>query len=89
MRLIGFLTGVGAGIGVGMLLAPRTGEKTRKMIRGKANEGAAYLRDRGNEVRDAAAEAIRDSTRKVAKGTEAVRAAVDAGRQAYSDTIRS
>ena len=83
--IYGFLIGVGAGVCVGMLVAPRSGEKTRSLIRGKAREGAAYLRQRGSDVRDAAADTIRDGVRKV----DAVKAAVEAGKQAFSASIHS
>jgi gas vesicle protein len=85
----GFLIGLGAGVGLGMLLAPRSGEQTRSLIQEKAGDGAAYLRKRGTEVVDGAADAIRDGTGKVAKGAEAVRAAVEAGKRAYGEAIRS
>jgi len=88
-RVIGFMMGVGAGAALGLLLAPRSGEKTRSLIKGKASDGAAYLREKGNDVRDVAAEAIRDGGRVVSKGTDAVKAAVEAGRQAYSQAVRS
>ena len=84
-----FVIGLGAGIGVGLLLAPRSGEKTRSILQGKATDGAAYLREQGERVRDAAAEAVRDSTQKVTTATEAVRAAVDAGKLAYTESIKS
>ena len=86
---LGFLVGLGAGVGVGMLLAPRTGEKTRSLIRRKTVDGVNYLRERSTEVRDAAADAIRDQARKVSQGTEAVKAAVNAGRQAFTESIHS
>jgi gas vesicle protein len=85
----GFLVGLSAGVGVGLLLAPRAGEKTRLLIRRKAVDGAAYLRERGTEVRDAAADAIREQARKVTQGTEAVKAAVNAGRQAFTESMHS
>lgn len=88
-NMFGFLVGLGAGAALGILLAPRSGERTRSMIRGKANDGAAYLRQRGTEVRDAAADAIREGASKVAKGADALRSAVDAGKQAYNESLRS
>ena len=88
-RVCGFLTGIGAGLGLGLLLAPRSGERTRLMIRRKAGDSADYLRQRTTDVRDAAAEALREGTRKATKGTEAVKAAVEAGKHAYSQAIRS
>jgi gas vesicle protein len=88
-RVCGFLTGIGAGLGLGLLLAPRSGERTRLLLRRRASDGADYLRQRSTDVRDAAAEALRDGTRRVVKGTDAVKAAVEAGKHAYSQTIRS
>jgi gas vesicle protein len=85
----GFLIGLGAGAGVGLLLAPRSGEKTRSLIRRKAVDGVSYLRERSAEVRDTAGDAIREQARKVSQGTEAVKAAVSAGRQAFTDSMHS
>jgi gas vesicle protein len=87
--MFGFLVGLGAGAALGILLAPRSGERTRSLIRGKANEGAAYVRQRSTEVRDAAADAIRESASKVAKGADAVRSAVEAGKQAFNESLQS
>lgn len=88
-RMIGFLAGLGAGIGLGMLLAPRSGEEMRERIRERAGEGADHMRQRGSHARDAAAEALREGGRRIVRETEAVRAAVDAGRRAYNESIRS
>jgi gas vesicle protein len=88
-NIFGFLTGLCAGVGVGILLAPDSGKETRSLIGKRAADGAAFLRQRGTEVRDAATEAIREGTRKVNKETDAVKAAVDAGKQAYSDSLQS
>jgi gas vesicle protein len=85
----GFLAGLGAGVGMGMLLAPREGRQTRSMVRNKAAEGASYLRQRSTDVRKAATDAIRENTRRVTEGTEAVKAAVNAGTEAYRDSLRS
>jgi gas vesicle protein len=88
-RTIGFMAGLGAGVGLGMIFAPRSGIRTRVLMQRRATDGADYLRQRGSEVRSAAAEAIRDSTRKMTKGTEAVKAAVEAGKQAFSESLHS
>ena len=84
-----FLAGLGSGIGLGMLLTPKSGPQTRSLIQEKASDGATYLRERGIEMRDAATDVIREGTRKVNKETEAVKAAVNAGKRAYDDTLRS
>jgi gas vesicle protein len=87
-RVCGFLTGLAAGAGVALLLAPRSGERTRSMIRRKATDSAGYVRQRSNDIREAAEETLRDGTRRVTKGTEAVRVAMEAGKQAFSHAIR-
>ncbi len=85
-RFMGFLAGMGAGIGLGMLFAPRAGDRTRAMIREQAASGADYMRQRSGEIKDAAAGALQEGSRKLARETEAVRAAVDAGRRAYNES---
>ena len=85
----GFLVGLGAGVGLGMLLAPRSGEKTRSLLRSKVNEGVDYVRKQGTDLRDAATDIVGEGARTVTKGTEAVKAAVEAGKNAYSDALRS
>lgn len=66
-RAMGFLLGVGVGAGLGVLLAPQSGNETREAIRGKAV-------DAKNKVVDAASMAtgkIRQSvTSMPATGTE-------------------
>jgi hypothetical protein len=59
------------------------------MLRGKAADGVAYLRQRGEEARDAAEEAVREGTLRATRGTKAVKAAMEAGKQAYSESIQS
>ena len=85
--MFGFLIGLGVGVGLGVLLAPRSGERTRSL--GKASAGAAYLRQQGSDACDAAAEAIHGGARRVTRETEAVKAAVAGGKQAYSEAIHS
>ena len=87
--ICGFLTGLSAGVSLGILLAPRAGEKTRSLLREKASDGVFRLRQRGSDACDAAADAVRDRARRVTRGAEAVRAAVEAGRQAYNQSIHS
>ena len=85
-RLMGFFAGIGAGIGLGLLFAPRSGNRTRAILRQRAADGAEYIRQRGSEAKDAAAETVREGSRRIATEAEAVRAAVDAGRRAYNQS---
>jgi gas vesicle protein len=93
-----FLAGAGLGVGLGMLLAPKSGHETRQAIRGKVTDGKDYLarqgRDLTREVADRAssladkASGLADKSREtLEKQRNSVSAAVDAGRQAYRETV--
>ena len=71
---------------MGLLFAPRSGNRTRAILRQRAADGAEYIRQRGSEAKDAAAETVREGSRRIATEAEAVRAAVDAGRRAYNQS---
>lgn len=87
--LSSFLMGLGVGVAVGMLFAPKAGSETREMIKNKAGEVPDYLKQRSTDFRQGA-------TEWVDKGKEAVRGqkenlsdAMEAGKQAYRDTVGS
>jgi len=93
-----FIAGAGLGIGLGMLLAPKAGHETRDAIRGKVNDGKDYLtrqgRDLSRELANRASTLADKASGLAEKGKEAVdkhrssvAAAVDAGRQAYRETV--
>ena len=50
--VVGLGLGFGAGVFVGLLLAPKSGRETRQVIRNSAAEGEQYLEQRGAELRD-------------------------------------
>jgi len=93
-----FIVGMGIGVAVGMLLAPRSGEETREMLRVKADEGKDYVRAkseegrdyvrrRGSEIRESAADIIDRSKDAIARQKEQLAMAVEAGKQAYKDSV--
>ncbi|MCS7024029.1 MAG: YtxH domain-containing protein [Bryobacteraceae bacterium] len=88
-RLSYFFLGLGIGVAVGILFAPKSGEETREIIRSKAEEGTEYLRRRGSELRESASELIERGKSAVARQKEQIAAAVDAGRQAYRESVAS
>lgn len=96
---LGLIT-VGAiiGAGVALLLAPRTGEETREMLREKSADLARRAQDRGSEFARRAQETMGDAQVKaqeyVGRGKEVVeeksaqlRAAFEAGRSAMREEI--
>ena len=85
--LSSFLLGLGVGIGVGLLFAPKTGEETRELLKGKAGEGKEYLRRRGSELRDSASEIIERSKEAIGRQKDTLAEAVEAGKQAYREAV--
>src|SRR5215510_1970517 len=88
-KLSYFFLGLGIGVAVGILFAPKSGEETRDMLRSKAGEGKDYLKRRGTELRDTASDALERGKSAVQRQRDQVSAAIDAGRQAYRDSVSS
>jgi|SRR6185503_12043987 len=86
-KLSYFLFGLGMGVAVGVLFAPKSGEETREMLKSRANEGAEYLRRRGEEVRDSATDMIGRSKEALQSQKDNLAAALEAGRQAYRQNV--
>jgi len=82
-----FFLGLGLGVAAGLLFAPKSGPETRDLLRSKADEGKEYLKRRGQEVRDQAAEAIDRGRSTVTRQRDNLMAAVEAGKQAYRDAV--
>ncbi|MBY0503765.1 MAG: YtxH domain-containing protein [Bryobacteraceae bacterium] len=93
-----FLVGAGLGVGLGILLAPKSGRETREAIRDGIAEGQDYLARQSRVVeRDVSRKASHlagQASDFVEKGKEAIEgygssvaAAVDAGREAYRSTV--
>ena len=57
-RLSYFFLGMGIGVAIGILFAPKSGEETRKLIRSKADEGKKYVKKRTEEVRESAEDLV-------------------------------
>lgn len=94
------LLAVGALIGAGaaLLLAPKTGEETRELLREKGTDWARQARERGSELAKRAQETVGDAQvraqeylgrgREVVEDTSAqLKAAFEAGRGAMREEI--
>ena len=99
-RISYFCLGLGIGVAVGILFAPKSGEETRQLLRSKADEGgdyvkrmadegSEYVKRKSDELRDSATELAEKSKLAIQKQKEQLAAAVEAGRQAYKETVDS
>jgi gas vesicle protein len=86
-HVIGFCIGAGAGVAVGLLCAPRSGEATRSLIQHRAESG---LRDVKRDVKRRriafqrmVLRAKRNGARMMNGHGDAVKAALAAGKQAF------
>ena len=88
-KLSYFFLGLGLGVAVGVLFAPKSGAETRDLLRNKAEEGADYVKRRGAEMRETAADAIDRGKQTIQRHKENLTAAVDAGKQAYREAVNT
>jgi gas vesicle protein len=93
-----FLLGLGIGVAAGMLWAPRAGEETRQLLADKAGEGADYIksragegseyvRQRADDIKQSASDLYEKGRSTVARQKDTLNAAVEAGKQAYRDSV--
>ena len=82
-----FLLGLGVGIGIGMLFAPKSGADTRQLIKDKTGEGTDYLKQRSSDLRDSAGDLLNKSKEALGRQKDTIAEAMEAGKQAYRDTI--
>lgn len=69
--LLFFLTGLGAGIVLTALLAPRSGAATRRLIGRKMEEGEDWIKDKAAATQDCVkghVEELRDRVKEAAEG---------------------
>ena len=84
-RLPYFFLGLGLGVAIGMLFAPKSGEETRVFLRQKAEEGTDFIKGRGEDLRESANEYLEKGRTVITKQVENLSAAVDAGKAAYRE----
>ena len=82
-KLSYFLFGLGMGVAIGILFAPKSGQETRETLKSKAGEGREYLRRRGEEALDSTTEMLNRGKGVLQAQKEHLAAALEAGKQAY------
>jgi gas vesicle protein len=88
-KLSYFFLGVGLGVAVGVLFAPKSGAETRDLIKNKAGEGADYVKRRGSELRDTASDSVERSKEALRRHKENLASAMEAGKSAYRDAVNN
>lgn len=88
-RISYFCLGLGIGVAVGILFAPKSGEETRQLLRSKADEGKVFVKRKSEELKDSAVDLADKSKLALQRQKEQLAAAVDAGRQAYKESVIS
>jgi gas vesicle protein len=88
-RISYFCLGLGLGVAIGVLFAPKSGGETRQLLRSRATEGKDYVRRRGEEIRDAATDAVERGRSAIARQRDHWSAAVEAGKSAYRDAVNT
>ena len=82
-----FFLGLGLGVAVGLLFAPKSGAETRDLIMSKADDSKEFLRRRGEQLRDSASDVIEKGKNVVQKQRDQLSSAIEAGKQAYRDAL--
>lgn len=88
-RLSYFFLGMGIGVAVGILFAPKSGEETRKYLRERADEGRDYVKRRSGDIRTQAGGIVEKGKQTVSRQKDQLSAAVEAGKQAYREAVQT
>ena len=83
-----FLVGMVAGAIIGTLLAPRSGEETRKYLRERSNKGLDHLNAQAAKLRAAAEALIETGKKLMACQDQPINTATEAEAQAYPEERR-
>ena len=82
---LNFLIGLGAGLAVGILYAPRRGDEFRRFVANKTRQKAEEVKGQATEMWDSANEMVESGRAELARKQEGVKQAVKAGKTAYQE----
>jgi gas vesicle protein len=82
-----FVAGLGIGAAIALLFAPQSGEKTRKQIAEKAQEGSDFVASKGRELRKQAEELVDQGKDLVSKQKARLADALESGKQSVRETF--
>jgi gas vesicle protein len=86
-KVIYLLIGIGVGAAVALLFAPQSGEKTRKQIVDKAQNGKDFMVSKGREIRKQAGDLVDQGKDLVTKQKARLADVLQSGKQAARETI--
>ena len=75
-----FLFGIGVGTAAGLLMAPRSGVKTRRLIADAAKDGQNYVKRGAGDVRNTVRDAVNRTTRAAKVTADGIGAAIELGK---------
>jgi gas vesicle protein len=87
--LASFFLGLGIGVCVGLLFAPKSGEETRDLLMSKADEGREYLKKQTSGIRESAGDLIDKGRDMVSRQRDNLNDAIEAGKQAYREKVET
>jgi gas vesicle protein len=76
-----FLYGLGMGLAAGVLMAPRSGVKTRKQLAETAKDGQDYLMREGAGLRDSVVDKLNRTKRAAQATAEGIGVAFEVGKE--------
>jgi gas vesicle protein len=85
--VLAFLGGAVAGVVAGLLIAPKSGEETRRALKGYAKRAEEEVLEKAKEARAAVDQTIESGKHFVAEKTADVEAAVKVGREAMKEKM--
>jgi gas vesicle protein len=85
--VLALLGGVVAGLVAGLLLAPKSGEETRRALKGYARKTEEEVIEKAKEARAALDETIERGKHFIAEKTADAEAAMKAGRETVKDNM--
>ena len=84
---LAFIGGAVVGVVAGLLLAPKSGEESRRVLKGYARKAEEEFLEKAKEARAALDETIERGKHFIAEKTADAEAAVKAGREAMKEKI--
>jgi len=82
------LIGLGLGAIAGLLLAPRSGEETRKYLRERSNKGLDTLNQRDGKLSESAEGIVKKGKEFIGPHRDSVKTDTEAEKQAYEEERR-